>query len=606
VGTLTRPAILGLTIALSCLAGAQRFGRFGYADHPDVPGIKVDEEGLSAKHTAADKVRFYQAGKTWKVVSLSPYGSVVMLSKAAWSPEKVRFDLWAPGVSLYFPTGMRLRVNSTAAPYLTWTEGSVTNGVPTPDAACLALSFRDKQPPLAFGFPGGSTSLQVTGRPGAWVITTKLDFKGWVRVGLPIGTQGLAANSAASLGKLARTVESQGDLWTKMPPVLRKVDIESDLGAVEGTWRFDRPGAVLPRGAQFAQLGGYPIKVMSEVARTEITTEDGPVDIVKTADLTIRMPIRRIPAGRALAVGSSLTQAIGTVAPQDLHGIVELALESLTAGRDALTRKAAQDTLAEYLGQATYIPEPLSGQQLPFDADGNDLDLAAAHALLMQAISTTAKPASEANSLLTSVSWVQDAANWLPAVKDRDKARRAAALAAIAGALCPEPERRLTAAMFQAGMASERGFNVWLRRKGLPTPASSFLEPMPGLRRGLFSLSWPTAEDSGFASYLLSPIRVFSDGPATLTKDSLLQWPVAEPKPSVLTLSGSYPLSAEPTKNLLKFETSSLLGMLEVRFTPELAGLCEAKLLWPAWAAAPPAAVPVPRYSEPKVGPNPR
>jgi hypothetical protein len=274
-----------------------------------------------------------------------------------------------------------------------------------------------------------------------------------------------------------------------------------------------------------------------------------------------------------------------------------------------LTKKSAEDTLAEYLGQATYTEEPITRQKLPFDGAGSDIDLAAAQAFLMQALSTTAKPASEANSLLTSLAWVQDASSWLPKVNDREKARRAAALAALAGALCPEPDRRLTAALFQAGLAAERGQSIWQRRAGFAKTDKDFLEPLVGIRRGLFGLTWPVAESSEFASNLLGPLRLFSDAPVLLTKREdqwLLQWPTLEAKPSSILLAGAYPVEVEPLRNLVKFDTANVLGLLEMRYTPELAGTCEVAVKLPNWAMAPPNAVPVPRYSEPRIGPNPR
>ncbi len=602
-------ALSAILLVLPHAALAQGFGRFGYTDAPAVPGLLLDKAGFTAKNPSADKLKFAAASKTWKPATISPTGSTVLLDKAPWSPEKVRFDLFAPGVSLYFPTGMRLNVGSTAAPYLTWSEGSVTNGVPTPPSRWIALSFRDNQPPIAIGFPTAATALEVTGKPGAWVISTPYTFKGWVRMGLPLGIKGQAANSAAALGGLANVMKAQDELWSTMPPTLQKLDIQSDLTSVQGTWRFDGPGAVLPVGAQFSQLGGYPLKIVSESVRTAIVTEEGPIDVAKANEIVIRFPVRRVPAGRCLSVGSSLPYPIGTVAPQDLSGVTELALESLTGGRDILTRKAAEDTLAEFLGQSEYTQERWTSQQLPFDSSGNDLDLTAAHALLMQAIATTAKPDSEANSLLTSVSWIQDWSTWLPAVSDRDKARRAAALAAIAGSLCPEPDRRLTAGMFQAGLAAERGLAIWKRRVGMIKEDVPLLEPLVGLRRGLFGLSWPLVEDTAFASNLLSPIRVFSEGPVKLVKQAeqwVMTWEASEAKPSLLTLASAFPLHFKPLKNLPTFETVTLLGLLEVRYTAEAAGTCEAELAIPNWASGPPEAARVPRYSEPRIGPNPR
>ncbi|MEZ0327799.1 MAG: hypothetical protein ACAH95_18035 [Fimbriimonas sp.] len=596
-------------MALPALSLGQGFGRFGYSEYPTLPGLSIDKEGFSAKQPAADKLRFITVSKTWKPVSISPTGSTVILDKAAWCPQKIRFDLFAPGVSMYFPMGMRLRVGSTAAPYLTWTEGSVTNGVPTPPSSWLALSFRDNQPAFAFGFPGGPAALDIKGKPGAWVVSTALDFSGWVRLGLPLGTKPNSANSAAALGGLSKVMKEQEALWSSMPPALTKLDVESDLASVQGTWHFDHPGAVIPVGAQFAQLGGYPIKILSESEATQISTEEGPVRIAKGTEISLRFPMRRVPAGRCLALGASLPYPIGTVSPQDINGVAELALESLTGGRDVLTRKAAEDTLAEFLAQSEYTQERWTGQKLPFDSAGNDLDLTAAHALLMQAIATTAKPNSEANSLLTSVSWIQDWSTWLPAVKDADKARRAAALAAIAGTLCPEANRRLTAAMFQAGLAAERGLAIWKRRSGVVKEDAQLLEPLVGLRRGLFGLSWPLVEDTSFASNLLSPIRVFSEGPVRLAKQEqqwAITWTAAEAKPSILTLACAFPVQVEPLKNLVKFDITSVLGLMEIHYTAETAGTCEAELSIPSWAKGPPDAARVPRYSEPKLGPNPR
>jgi hypothetical protein len=213
-------------LALAALVTApaampQAFGRFGYEPFPSIACLSIDKAGLSAKQDAADKLKFASPSKSWKPVAISASGETILLDKAAWSPQKVRFDLWAPGVSLYFPTGLRFLIGSTAAPYLTWSEGSVTNGVPTPTSKWLALSFRDNQPPIALGFPGDATALSITGKPGAWVVSSKYDYSGWVRVGCPMGTRPLSANSAAALGRLANIMEEQADLWGNLPRSFR-------------------------------------------------------------------------------------------------------------------------------------------------------------------------------------------------------------------------------------------------------------------------------------------------------------------------------------------------------------------------------------------------
>ncbi len=548
------------------------------------------------------------SAKVWKPLLLSASGQTVALGEQAFSPNKVRFDLFAPGFALHFARGIDLRISSTAAPYLTWGDGSATSEVPTPDVKWLTLSFRDDQPPIIFGFLSAPASLTITGKAGAWQVRSKPDYSGWVRVGLPNGTAGLAANSASTLGRLAKSSAAQAGEWTKPVANLLSMKVESDLLSVTGTWTFDRAGAQVPVAPMFANLGGYPIKVESATERLPFATEEGPVDLLRTESLRIRFPVKRVPLGRCLTLGAELAQPIGTASPQDIPSVVDLALETLGSGRDALTRKAAEDTLAEYLVEATYSDERWSGQSLPFDAAGVGTDLAAAHSLLMQAITTAAKPTSEANGLLTSLNWRRDWLTWRIWADDPVVARRATALAALAGALCPEDERRLAAGMLQAGLSAEAGFTIWQRRTGRTAKEPTLLEPLLGMRQALFGLRGKAAEGSEFGQNLLSPMRVFSDGPVILVKreqELLLQWPVLEPKQSLITIAASYPLQIEPRTNLSRLVSTQAFGFTELKYIPDTAGTCEALLKLPEWAKVPPASVPAPRYSEPLVVPNP-
>src|SRR5262249_5753733 len=157
--------------------------------------------------------------------------------------------------------------------------------------------------------------------------------------------------------------------------------------------------------------------------------------------------------------------------------VAELAFANLPASRDTQTKETAEEALTEYLGEAKYTTEPYSNQQLPYTADGAGLDLAAAHALLMQSTITTVKATSEPNSLLTSVLWRRDWRTWTIWTPDLDLSRRAEALGALAAALCPEPARRLDAAMLEAGLASQEGLKVWQARNGFPVGPK--LNPAP-------------------------------------------------------------------------------------------------------------------------------
>ncbi len=468
--------ISAVCLALVASAGySQAFGRFGYTQQVEVPGFKVDKEGFAVSGVTADKIRFPQVATVWKPTLTSETQQVVQLSEGPGGPTKAMFSLLGVGFSLYFDEGMELDVHSEGAPYLSWEQGSVADGVATPQVKWLVLSFRSNQPPIVIGFPDGPVSLEVSGTTGAWSIKSQDTFKGWVRFALPEGDQGNAATTAGTLGKLAKEVAANAALWTSMPPKLLKTNIIEDLHSVTATWQFDLPGAVVPVAAMMANLGRYLLEVKTPTRRLPGWTSDGPTDVVDVNSLSIRFPIKRVPTGRSLTVGSQLASPLGGVSPLDIPSVADLAIECLLAERDSQTRKAAEDTFGHFVSEATYSLEPWTQQQLPFDSTGKGIDLAAAHALLMQAMTSTSKATSESNSLLTSVAWRQDWSTWRVWTQDPVVADRAGALAALAGAFCPEPERRLSAAMFQAGLSGSRGLNVWRLRHGAhQSPAKAY------------------------------------------------------------------------------------------------------------------------------------
>jgi len=594
----TSVLLLGLTAAV---AFGQAFGRFGYNQSVEIPGLKVDKEGFVATDPLADKILYPVSSKVWKPTFTSEMEQVVSLSPVPGGPSKVGFNLAGLGFSLYFPEGIDLRIGSTGSPYLSWQQGSVGESIPTPKVSWLVLSFRDRQPAIVFGFVDDSSSLEISGKPGAWELKSPKAFKGWVRVGLPEGLEVHLANTAGALGRLAKDVGDHAGIWTSRAPKLLKTVIESDLHSVTATWHFDKPNAVVPAPAILAALGNYPLEVNSPTQRMPGWTEDGPIAILTGADLRIRFPVKRVPTGRSLGVGAQLSDPIGTVSPIDIASIAELAMDVLVADRDSLTTKTAEEASTEYVGEAAFSPEPWTEQQLPFDAYGHGIDLAAAHAFLMQATTSTKKATSESNSMLTSVCWRQDWETWRVWTSDNDLAQRSGAFAALAGALCPESERRLAAGMFQAGLSGFRGLNVWKRRQGLIAQEPKALEPLYGVRKGLFGLVGPIEEGELFALSLLSPIRIFSEQSISLVKqgpDYLIQWAVVSVRPSVITLATAYPIEASAHTNLTHLKVESALGFTELHFTPETAGICEIKVAIPSFAAWPGEAARVPAYSE--------
>jgi hypothetical protein len=591
---------------LATVSYGQAFGRFGYTDTTRFSGLVLGKDGLAADFPTADRLKFTAPVPEWRTLETSEFEQTVRLGPdEAGMPSKLKLSLLAPGTSYYFPKGLKLKLNSTAAPYLTWIDGSGSNGVPTPSVRWVALSFRDKQPAVLIGFPHTTASLLLTGKPGAWEIAAD-SYVGWVRFGLPRGNFAEATNTAASLGRLAKAARSTAALIANAPPkfVGFQAESESDGNAVVGTWRFDRKGFLLPQALTLARLGGYPVAVQSPNRRlaADFGLSEGPHDVSDAEELKVRFPVRRVPIGRALALGEP-GAAIGTISPQDVPSVVELALENLLAGRDPQTRKAAEEAFGQFLSEAVYVKEPATEQQLSFDAAGKGMDLTAAHALLSQALITTTRPSSESNALLTSIGWRRDWETWMPWVSDPDIRRRTASLASVAGALCPEDNRRVAAGMLQTGLAAERGLNVWRRRAAKIPAEPPLLEPLLELRTGLFRLSMPKAVPDPFVETLLSPLRIFSDEAARLTEREgayIVGWPVIEAKAGTLALASTAPLEPTAVANLPRFLFERVLGLTEIRYTPEAAGTCEISLTQPAWAPKPPALHAAARYTEPK------
>lgn len=573
------------------LALAQAFGRFGYSEAPTIPGLNVDREGFVAKYGASEKFYFPQRTARWNIVSVTDAEENIDLGPGP-GPSTLDVNLLAPGFMLRFPKGFSLSLRSTSAPYLSWKEGSVGEHVPTPGVRWIAVSFKTKQPPIVLGFLDDSVSLLIDGKIGAWTLRTLKPYTGWVRVALPVGTTPLATDSAATLGKLSMSVAPQDSLWWQPDPKVKGFSVVDDDTAVEATWTFDRKGAVIPAGATLAQLGRYPLSIKSPSHRLDGHTEEGPVTICDDKTLTIRFPISRIPLGRAITIGAPMVEPIGTVSAFDVSSVVALAFENLVAARDRRSRNAAEETVNSLIQDSQYVVERHTNQRLPFPASGQGMDVVAANALLYQAYTMSTQATSLNNALLTSVGWRRDWYTWRFWADDKNVERRTGALAALAGALCPEPQRRLDAAMAQAGLAAERGLGIFLQRAAGKIDEPTYLEPLWTIRNTIFDMSQIPPHFSPFARTLLGTVRIFGDTSVRCEEDAakgiLLSWTET---PSIIIASG-YPIVAEGDN----IEARHILGYTSI--TATTAGDHVATLTLPPWADPLPKFVMPPLYDE--------
>ncbi len=551
-------------------AFGQSFGRFGFSSPPVVPGMTLDKSGIRAAYSRADWLRFRSPVSDCKLLEASEYSATYYLGGKAGSPIKLRINLLAPGIELYVTSGLTILIGSTRAPYLTWNEGSVAEGIPTPVTKWVGISFADVQPPWMVAAPGRSLSLKVTGKPGAWILSTSKEFKGWIRFALPAGIRPSSSNSAAELGSLAAQISRHGAFWTSPSPVVKKLEIRNAPDSLIAVWTFDRSGACVPPPLLLARNGGYEVGLLSGVSLVDAPLGDGPAAYCKEPKLAVKFPWRRIPEGRAVTVGPPTLANPASVSPFDPPSVSELASTLLFGFADPFSFGLAQQATDQVLTNSNPLYAAILGQRVPFDGLGNGLELCAAHALLescqLKATSNLEKP----NAMLTSLRWALDWRSWSIDCTEPGKAIRANVLASCAGGLSNSMSDQLLGCRIQAGLASRRYLSTWLKVNGLADLAkvpvmNSFLRP------ALFDF-----DDKPLAWALNSPLRVLGDQAISArveTNGIILSW---ERSDEPLLFKCNQNLELKPVSHLKRLAINRAFGAWVVLYEPEGEGPCEA------------------------------
>lgn len=593
-------SVLVVLLGSVWLAHGQTLGRFAYRPYPKTAGLLVDGKSIRSIHPQAEPIVYSSGeGTKWKPLSLNSYEARYYLSAVAGGPEKARVNLYSQGVEFYFPTGMSLRSTALASPLLTWKDASVGPGIPTAASKWVVISFQTPQPPLLIAFLDSPQSLIVRGAPSDWRIEATAGFRGWARILTPTGVQSAGGSEPAALGRLAARVSAESAVWSAPAANLISRKARQTKGAVIVEWKFDRLGAVIPRAAMLAGRGGYAVKMSSAARFIDCPTDEGPTYLATGDTISVRFPIRDLQLGRSAVLGAPIEPPIGTVSPFDIPSVVDQALSLLVSSSDPQSRQAAEDAALRFLKEAVSQPEPNSGQRFLFQESGAGADLVAAHALLSQALQSSAALRDQQNALLTSLGWLQDAGTWMPAFGDPVVARRCAAISALAGALSVDPEQRAAAAMYQAGLAAERGLAVWRREKGLSKELPQFVEPLQKIRISLFVEDAPL---DPFMASLGSPLRVLDPIAIRFEPDPsgiLVKWNAAEWSSRTIGFSAAFPIEWSPVSNLASGRVVMDEGRQTVRYAPKTAGECVARIILPPGIVLPKAAA-VPRYMETK------
>ncbi len=593
---MVRLSTSAVALLLAGLSVGQSFGRFGYSSLPSIPGFRLSPAGFRSSSDGADTLKFPSELARFKATEVSDRSALYAGPEAPGMPSKIRVNLRAPGFSMYFPQGMKLTSGALQYPHLSWAEASVGPDVPTAKSPWVLVSFQDKQPPVLFVFEQGPVEMVTEGRAADWTISTRGSYTGWVRVCLPLGHFGSSGASVSLLGEQIKEVLKSIAVWAAPTPSLVDFEVRSDAESMTAVWTFDRPGALVPPAALLARAGGYPLQILSGVKTTGADLWDGPMTMTAESKLAIKFPMVRVPLGRSLTLGAVPSNLIASASPFDVPSLSELALTSLLSGRDHIVQ-GAMDTVTEmFMLQASLIIEPHTQRKLPFSAVGAGADLAAAHALIEQCRTLNAGLVGRENPMFAQVAWRRDWYSWLVWAEDQKTSRRASALMAVAGALCTEPERRLEAAMMQAGLAAERALAIYRERRGFGNGRKDLIEPLFNVRSGLY-----LTMQNRFVDSLMSEVRIVSDHSVTAEttpEGVILRFNVDTPALGMLAFEIGRPVTASAVSNLKSLIGKQALGRLTIDYEPSGPGECVVLLKSPGWSYPLPALVAPPRYSE--------
>ncbi len=576
------------------------FGRFGYTRTPQVPGFEFSQVGFKTQFSGSDRFSFVTPLKIWNPVLTSAGRQVILTDGGVGKPSKIRFDLWDCGISLYFPAGIDLKFHSTGSPFLSWKEGSVRDGIPTPKTNWLCLSFSDQQPPIVFGFPGEKGALEITGELGNWNLRSQKTFKGWVRMALPFGLEPFRSTTVQGLGKVSTRCTKEESLWSAPIADVPEPTLEEDSDGIVATWAMPRKRTVVPNSFYLSPLGGYPCHILSDVEAYTSSTNEGPLVLTKTPSLVVRFPIKRIPSGRGLSIGEPIPQSFESTSWKNPLSIVDLALANTLSGRNRLASDKARDLLSQYYDLSTTEPEPNTKQTVFYKANGAGMLQAAIHSLLGQSVRTGELNVGSEDPQLVSIYWRLDPFSGSLNVAGDDSAR-IAAISAVAGSFSPLPSMRFKAALFQASLSGTRGLNIWRKRVGQIPVEPKLREPLLSIRKGLFSLNVQSPQSPVISNWM-SEVRCYGDPPMWLQKQAdgyEFCWTAIDKIVGTFSLESAYVIRISNRRNLQSLYFSQRIGFSEMRYEPDEPGQCSANLVVPMWADPFPLTALPPEYSEP-------
>lgn len=559
---------LALVALLSNGEPAPSFGQFAYGDTHRLAFFEVSPTEFTFLGGIGARIQFND-GNDYYTQRLSRFDKVITYRPRAGAPLRLRFEATSLGFSLGYRDGFRLFGRGASAPFLTWAEGSVGPGVPTPPTPWVLLSWGEPLPPVLLVFSGQPVALQVIEEGDRWRLESTGSYGGWVFVRAVLGSEAVSTRTAGDLGRLVARVKdkipSLGD-----PPRLVDVAVSGDARGVTVTWRFDKAGAVVPPPA-VASVNARHLKILTPIERVGT----GEAFRCQGRELTIRFIGRRMFAGRAIVTGRAAEEEF---ALDQATSIAEAAVAYLWNTLSARGETELRRSLRIWASYSGVDREPATALPWP---GGRDRTSLAEHAALCLAERALGASSERETALFAAVDWL----SWLP-TGESGRAREAAAYLALLGAVSEDAYERALGAMAQAALRAGAEEQPFDSLRGEVYPISAALDLAPPVR----------------LLPALSPIRVLAEGVTVSFKDGelSLEGLVTKVEPFDVRIAG---LSAAP-KVSAKFNMDAPQvtvrdGAALTRLTPRRMDYWKMSFrLAEAVARALPAAAPSPRYSE--------
>jgi hypothetical protein len=438
---------VSLSIALGALLGG--YGQFGISNSCRLQTLDLSPTSFRVRSPNAVSIAFAPDSSARGFGAAASYWASFNLNVGRNIPSRVLYELCSLGFSLDCPSSFELRAEGVEPPYLTWNEGSVGEGVPTPVVNWVILSWPTPRPPILLCFDPGGASLTARKTEKGFVIEAKPMFSGRVRIRTPFGTSEIATRNASELGKMVERVRPILPLHTGAAPRIVAIKVSAKGDALTGTITFDKPGAILPQTVYSAAASKQIAILMGETVPAD--AGGSPMRALSGTSITIKLFARQLRPGASLVSGPNLSPLLpSTISFLDAPSIAQTAL-AFTAG---IADSAALDALTEAerdFKEAFASPkvERISKTPLFFESNGEGAASAAAWGLMQMAFN-------ENPNALISVLSGTDWATMLPPGNSVEQKRDAAALCAIACAYSSSPEDRFIAGLMNAALAGDR------------------------------------------------------------------------------------------------------------------------------------------------------